>query len=268
MQVRRSRSESELVFPLAALALAAGGCATSAGHSTGGGHATPSVARADHFASWPAGSSPQEIGRRLIQNYLDRQLDLASPMHYAEACTWYGALTTAKLIPDTTLDDRLIARFAPILTPAGAAVIPPRAHVDDRVFGIVPLESPFTSGGLAGSRRSHPGQAAGGRAVDDDDRGRHLDRGALLGRRPLHDPVAAGAGVSRDPRRRLPGSRGAGGVGVPGQAAAAERSLLPHRAFAAVLGTRQRLVRGGDGGAAARAAGGPPAARAASWPAT
>ena len=134
MQVRRSRSESELVYPLAALALAAGGCATSEGHST------PSVVRADQLASWPAGSSPQEVGRRLVQNYLDRKLDLASPMHYAEACTWYGALTTAKLIPDTTLDDRLIARFAPILTPAGAAVIPPRAHVDDRVFGIVPLE--------------------------------------------------------------------------------------------------------------------------------
>ena len=61
-------------------------------------------------------------------------------MHYAEACTWYGALTTAKLTGDTALENALIARFAPILTPAGAAVIPPRAHVDDRVFGIVPLE--------------------------------------------------------------------------------------------------------------------------------
>jgi len=61
-------------------------------------------------------------------------------MHYAEACTWYGALTTAKLSGDAALEKGLIARFAPILTPAGAAVIPARAHVDDRVFGIVPLE--------------------------------------------------------------------------------------------------------------------------------
>jgi len=61
-------------------------------------------------------------------------------MHYAEACTWYGALTTTKLTGDTALEQALIARFAPILTPVGAAVIPPRAHVDDRVFGIVPLE--------------------------------------------------------------------------------------------------------------------------------
>jgi len=76
----------------------------------------------------------------VVRNYLARPLALGEPMHYAEACTWYGALTTAKLLGDTGLETALIARFSPILTPAGAKVIPPRAHVDDRVFGIVPLE--------------------------------------------------------------------------------------------------------------------------------
>ena len=61
-------------------------------------------------------------------------------MHYAEACTWYGALTTANLLGDAALETALVARFSPILTAAGAAVVPARAHVDDRVFGIVPLE--------------------------------------------------------------------------------------------------------------------------------
>lgn len=102
--------------------------------------AAPAQAVLAAFDSWPTGSSPQEVGARLVRNYLARPLDLATPMHYAEACTWYGALTTAKLLGDRALDAALIARFAPILTPAGAAVIPPRAHVDDRVFGIVPLE--------------------------------------------------------------------------------------------------------------------------------
>jgi rhamnogalacturonyl hydrolase YesR len=61
-------------------------------------------------------------------------------MHYAEACTWYGAMTTAELLRDDALEEALIARFLPILTASGASIIPLRAHVDDRVFGIVPLE--------------------------------------------------------------------------------------------------------------------------------
>ena len=92
------------------------------------------------FQSWPAGSSPQEVGARVAKTYLARPLAFGAPMHYAEACTWYGALTTAKLIGDAKLDAALVARFSPIVTPAGAAILPLRAHVDDRVFGIVPLE--------------------------------------------------------------------------------------------------------------------------------
>jgi len=92
------------------------------------------------FQTWPAGSSPQEVGARVAKAYLARPLAFGAPMHYAEACTWYGALTTAKLIGDAKLDAALVARFSPIVTPAGAAILPLRAHVDDRVFGIVPLE--------------------------------------------------------------------------------------------------------------------------------
>jgi unsaturated rhamnogalacturonyl hydrolase len=96
--------------------------------------------QATQFDAWPAGTSPQEVGARVAKNYLARPLALGAPMHYAEACTWYGALTTAKLLGDAPLDTALIARFSPVLTPGGAAVLPLRAHVDDRVFGIVPLE--------------------------------------------------------------------------------------------------------------------------------
>jgi rhamnogalacturonyl hydrolase YesR len=92
------------------------------------------------FTGWPAGSSPHEVGARVARNYLARPLDLHMPMHYAEACTWYGALTTARLLGDAALEAALIARFSPILTRDGAGVVPLRAHVDDRVFGIVPLE--------------------------------------------------------------------------------------------------------------------------------
>ena len=115
-----------------------GGTAGGAGGTAGGAGGTGGVD--PNFTNWPTGSSPQEIGRRLVMNYLDRTLSLTAEMHYAEVGTWYGALTTTKLIPEATLDANLIARFAPLLTTAGADAIPSRAHVDDRIFGIVPLE--------------------------------------------------------------------------------------------------------------------------------
>jgi rhamnogalacturonyl hydrolase YesR len=110
--------------------------------------AVTSAARADAgspLGDWPPGKSPAEIGRRLVANYLQRPLP-AGEMHYAEACTWYGALTTARLMSETALGTRLVARFDPILA-AGARsrLIPSRDHVDDRVFGIVPLELYFES---------------------------------------------------------------------------------------------------------------------------
>jgi rhamnogalacturonyl hydrolase YesR len=60
---------------------------------------------------------------------------------YGEVGTWYGALTVAALTHDTGLRDRLIKRFDPLL-PGGAeaALVPMRDHVDDSIFGIVPLE--------------------------------------------------------------------------------------------------------------------------------
>ena len=148
------------------------------------------------------GSSPQEIGARVARNYLARPLALGSPMHYAEACTWYGALTTAKLTGDTALENGLIARFAPILTPAGAAVIPARAHVDDRVFGIVPLEI-----AIHGHDGALPYLLLGKELADKQWATTTPDglttEARYLGRRHVHDHGAAGADVPRDRRRAV-----------------------------------------------------------------
>ncbi len=59
---------------------------------------------------------------------------------YAEACTWYGALTFAHAGRDTALQASLAGRFAPLLTPGQSHLIPAANHVDYSVFGIVPLE--------------------------------------------------------------------------------------------------------------------------------
>jgi len=123
--------------PLSARAPAVDGPAMTSTRGTWASAQRPASTILD---GWPAGTSPQEVGARVAKNYLARPLTLGAPMHYAEACTWYGALTTAELLGDAAMEAALIARFSPIVTPAGAGDIPLRAHVDDRVFGIVPLE--------------------------------------------------------------------------------------------------------------------------------
>ncbi len=102
------------------------------------------------FADWPAGASPQEVGRRVADNFAARRMQFENPdpndsyqaksVHYAEVCTWYGALSVAELAGDRELRDRLVRKFDPLLTPDGARHLPERDHVDDRVFGAVPFE--------------------------------------------------------------------------------------------------------------------------------
>lgn len=97
----------------------------------------------DYFSDWPAGAAPAEVGRRVIQNFLPRPPMLTpqdGTIHYAEACTWYGALTLAELMRDRALTDRLMARYEPLLKPENAKIVPMREHVDWTVWGIVPLE--------------------------------------------------------------------------------------------------------------------------------
>lgn len=102
-------------------------------------------AQPDVFGNWPAGASPKEVGKRLAENFAARKFDFeTNPRReyviYPEVCAWYGSLTVAKLIGDHDLQARLIKKFDPLLTPEGAKRISPNAHVDYRVFGVVPLE--------------------------------------------------------------------------------------------------------------------------------
>ena len=94
------------------------------------------------FEQWPAGASPEEVGKRIAENYAARPIERWDTgfVIYPEVCTWYGSLTFAALSGNKDLQKRLIARFDPLLTEAGAKRISPEAHVDFRVFGAVPLE--------------------------------------------------------------------------------------------------------------------------------
>jgi len=103
--------------------------------------ATASSAPTDYFTNWPAGSSPQEVGKRLAEHFVTSPHQGMRTIFYGECGTWYGALTVAQLTHDDALRQRLIDKFTPIM-PGGAeaSMIPVRRHVDDSIFGIIPLE--------------------------------------------------------------------------------------------------------------------------------
>jgi unsaturated rhamnogalacturonyl hydrolase len=102
------------------------------------------LAQSAYFSKWPAGTSPQEVGKRVAENFVARQFEWVQGkrqyMIYPEACAWYGSLTVAQLTGDNDLKSRLIRKFDPLSTPEGAKHISQEPHVDYRVFGIVPLE--------------------------------------------------------------------------------------------------------------------------------
>jgi unsaturated rhamnogalacturonyl hydrolase len=97
------------------------------------------------FKRWPAGTSPQEIGKRVVERFLSTAHTNfgrpGAPSHitYPEAVTWYGALTFAQITGDKDLDGKLIERFQPLLGEE-SKLVPSPVNVDSTVFGIVPLE--------------------------------------------------------------------------------------------------------------------------------
>jgi len=89
---------------------------------------------------WPKGSSPQEIGKRIAEHFVIRPLPIAPrKIPYPEVCTWYGALTFASLTGDNKLTTRLEERFNPLFG-ADSVLIPVPNHVDNSVFGSIPIE--------------------------------------------------------------------------------------------------------------------------------
>ena len=95
----------------------------------------------DYFSQWPAGTSPKEVGKLVAEHFVTSPHQYTETIHYSEVATWYGALTFANLTHDIALQSKLIKKFEPLM-PGGAEAnrIPQRRHVDDSIFGVVPLE--------------------------------------------------------------------------------------------------------------------------------
>ncbi len=100
-----------------------------------------SPAQDTYTGHWPEGTSPQEVGRHLAEHFVASPHFDTPTIGYPEVCAWYGALRFAELTHNDSLRNDLIKRFEPLM-PGGseAALRPMRRHVDDSIFGVVPLE--------------------------------------------------------------------------------------------------------------------------------
>ena len=98
------------------------------------------AAQQDYFGNWPPSVSPQEVGKRVAEHFVSSPHQ-GDRVFYGEVGTWYGALTFAHLTSDKELQEKLIRRFDPLM-PGGAdtRLIGTRRHVDDEIFGVIPLE--------------------------------------------------------------------------------------------------------------------------------
>ncbi len=99
------------------------------------------TAQKKEFTNWPTGASPQEVGKKIVQNMLPRWIPTRPGVHYAEDSTWYAALEFARLTNDQALTDALVKRYDPYRTEEGQQkLVSWQRHVDHTIFGIVPLE--------------------------------------------------------------------------------------------------------------------------------
>jgi len=97
---------------------------------------------------WPEGFSPQETGMRLCKRYLEtpntnygdiKSGVIPTQITYPDVCTWLGALRFAEATNNEELFDKLKDRFDPLYG-IDSSLLPKPDHVDNNVFGSVPLE--------------------------------------------------------------------------------------------------------------------------------
>jgi len=92
---------------------------------------------------WTEDNSPEKIGRKVVDDLFTRDdlmmyvTDFWTGVHYAEACTGFGAARLAGLLNDTDIINKLSKRYMPVIEDS---LVKDAAHVDANVYGILPLE--------------------------------------------------------------------------------------------------------------------------------
>lgn len=97
---------------------------------------------------WPKGKSPVEIGSRIAEKFLKSPHSRFGNIHpeipptqitYPDVCAWLGGMWFAEVTKNDRLFNRFETRFSPLFD-AEKNLQPKPNHVDNNVFGSVPLE--------------------------------------------------------------------------------------------------------------------------------
>ncbi|MDR2037379.1 MAG: glycoside hydrolase family 88 protein [Bacteroidales bacterium] len=97
---------------------------------------------------FPKGSTPEEIGIRLVNKYLQtphsrygntRPKTPPTQITYPDVCAWLGGLWFSSVTKNQSMYDHLVERFQPLFT-TEKHLQPKPNHVDNNVFGALPLE--------------------------------------------------------------------------------------------------------------------------------
>ena len=99
-------------------------------------------AQKDYFKDLPENCSPEKVGAILSRHFIPSKhmwYGKGKWIHYAEVCTWYGALRYAEITGDKQLAEQLKDRFDLLVT-TEKSHLPIMNHVDLNVFGCIPLE--------------------------------------------------------------------------------------------------------------------------------
>jgi|GEM_PF-89146 len=100
------------------------------------------------LSRWPEGKSPGEIGTRVAEKFLKtphsrygntRPSSPPTQITYPDVCTWLGGMWFAEVTKNDPLFERFEDRFKPLLR-SEKHLQPKPNHVDNNVFGAVPLE--------------------------------------------------------------------------------------------------------------------------------
>ncbi|MBN1647367.1 MAG: glycoside hydrolase family 88 protein [Spirochaetales bacterium] len=81
--------------------------------------------------------SPETVGIRLAGLFVLQKIKAGR--HYKDACAWYGALSVAGICKNHTLLEQLIGRYDAFRS-GYDDLLSGEGHVDENIFGIVPLE--------------------------------------------------------------------------------------------------------------------------------
>lgn len=98
-------------------------------------------AQTSELDKFPKGYTPKEIGKQLAYHSIGARHELYAGryIHYAEVCTWTGALDYAVRVNDKKLIKLLEDKFEPFFG-REKALLPPMNHVDYNMFGGLALK--------------------------------------------------------------------------------------------------------------------------------